>query len=203
MAWEVDEILAKIDRIAELKAIGLNTPRMFFCPHHPKEIDINRTMAWAEQIHKKEPDQIFNIRTYKRYQKTETVGTTHFVDIEFQFLRDILINASNNFYCMVDAETPNNGRWAGNIIINTNAFNRPITYYVEYCTKPERAMVRNADKHKSGNIHNLPTLGTPLAMIVKEALKFPKKDVILEWTLFNGPAGEHRTPLVFWEYRKQ
>ncbi len=201
--WFSKELKAKIYRIEELKNAGLNTPKMFYVPINAESEVIKKAMDWAHKIHIKNPEQIFNIRTYNYIfpAKKESAQTVHLTDINFDDLFWLLQKTNNEYHCMIDAETPNNGRWAGNIVITENEIGRPVKYIIDYCTKPLRAMVRDADKHMEGEIARISELGTPLAMVIREALKFPKKNVVLEWTQFSTKAGIKDEYLVFWEYR--
>ena len=199
--WTTKEVEAKIDRIKELKQAGFNTPRMVFLSHKHKVKDINFIFKWAEKIHKEDPKQIFNIRTYKRERDEETLQTKHYTDILYSKLNSVLQEACLYHNCMIDAETPDNGRWAGNILIQTNEFERPDRFIIDYCHKEKRAMVRDHDKNKAEYLAILGAIEEPLETVINKALSFHKKNVILEWTYFCKPAGEKKENLVWWEYR--
>lgn len=197
------EVFHKIERIRQLADVGLNTPRMYHLFPDDDILAIRSAIRWAQKIHEEEPQQVFNVRTYRTSQGLEEKNTPHITNIEFDNLPEVINEYIQKHYvCMIDAETPENGRWAGNIIIhNQPGYNKGV-YEIDYCTKPVRAMVRDADQHKTGNIQFIQgTLATPLAMVVGSVLQSRMFDNILEWTLFEGSAGVKREPLVFWEYR--
>ena len=200
--WLSQELKEKFARIRELEKNELNTPRMIYLQKNAPDDDFENALLWAKEIHKKDPKQIFNIRTYNRDGKYETINCPHITDIKYENLTKKLWETNADFVCMIDAETPDDGRWAGNILIKTDEHGHPSQYIIDYCVKNIRAMVRDADTTKTGSIRTLHDLGTPLSMIVSNALKFNKKDVILEWTLFKDGAGIKNEPLVFWEYRQ-
>lgn len=200
--WITKEVEAKVDRINELRQAGFNTPKMIFLPYKPSTESLVTALKWADKIHKKNPKQIFNIRTYKRQGDEETLQTKHYVDIKHSNLASTLLKATSLYHCMIDAETPDNGRWAGNVLIQTNEFGRPDRYIIEYCHKKKRAMVRDHNKSLNGNLATKEnTLEPVLLAVIDKALTFPKKDVILEWTYFCKPTGKKEENLVWWEYR--
>jgi len=216
----VKEIEEKVVRLMQLEKMGFNIPRYCYVIHKPLRGITQMALDWAEEIHKQDPEQIFNIRTYAydEKSKTESIKTPHVCDIKFENLENELQKLSNDFFCMVDAETPDNGRIAGNIAIleGRGFISKELKFYVDYCIKEKRAMVRDADssglhfngvakgliKEKEGLEDN--KLEQVLVMVVNKALHFhrTKKNFILEWTYFCKPAGIKREPLVWWEYRK-
>jgi len=159
-------------------------------------------MDWADKIHKENPEQIFNIRTYKRTKFTESNKTVHYTDIKHIDLFSTLDNALMQFNCMIDAETPDNGRFAGNIIIHDEGADKPYRFDLEWCKKEIRAMVRDHDMSTSALLSEKRILTYPLENVIAGAMKFPKKDVILEWTYFCESTGVMNEPIVWWEYRK-
>ena len=205
--WTIKEQKDKIYRILELAGEGFNIPRFFFLEQDPSLGRIDQCLAWAYEINKKEPSQVFNIRTYNYGNKQESCQTEHIVDLSYDDLQKILHNFSNKYNCMVDAETPDNGRLAGNAIIHTDKITgRSKTFTLEWCIKPLRAMVRDANKSFTGpydSIH-MENMKIPIITgdIITKAKKFWRKDVILEWTYFCKPAGIKKENLVWWEYRK-
>ena len=210
MTWTNREINEKIDRIYELKAEGLNTPRMFYLPKMADPPILEEAFEWAAKINYKDPSQIFNIRTYNYSKEVETSQTKHICDISHSNLEAIVLDVNLGFTCMIDAETPDNGRLAGNILLDdvVSPTGRVIStnFTIDFCEKEIRAMVRDHDKHIYGSIvgqlsldlENEPII---LKKVIEKANKF-KHDVILEWTWFCDPAGERGENLVFWEYRK-
>ena len=125
---------------------------------------------------------------------------------------------NDSFSCMIDAETPDNGRMAGNIAIleKREFISKSYEFFVDYCIKEKRAMVRDAES--SGLHFNGTTKGSIiidekfkddkseqiLIQVINKALQLrkTKKNFILEWTYFCKPAGIKREPIVWWEYRK-
>jgi len=209
MKWEVTELTEKVDRIKILADKGLNPPRMFYIPKYD-ESNIKEAMVWAADIHAKEPKQIFNIRTYQRAGDKESLQTKHYTDITFDKLPEILPEALNKFICMIDAETPDDGRVAGNIIISVEELRgRPDNIVIEYCEKKVRAMVRDADKHIAipinqnlvGKLNNAVTESI-LNEVIKKVKMAKLFDVIVEWTYFCKPSGILGENIVWWEYRK-
>lgn len=201
MAWKTKEMKDKFLRIKELQDAGFNVPRMHFVRYGASLQGILSGLEWAAEIHEKDPEQIFNIRTYGRVNRIETLQTEHITDIAYYNLAINLLKGLCQFNCMIDAETPDNGRYAGNVIIYSNELGRRTKFAIEYCQKNIRAMVRDHDQSLEGMIHEVDECKDPLGSIVKKALKF-RPDVILEWTIFSGPAGVKREETVFWEYRK-
>jgi len=211
----VKEAKEKVERLIELEKRGFNIPRFCFAIHQaPNEI-LYKSLEWAREVHKQDPKQIFNIRTYAYdiESKDESIITPHITDIEFKNLENELLTTNTKFSCMIDAETPDNGRMAGNItIIEKRGFiSRTLEYYVDYCKKDIRAMVRDANKTFHGAtkakleesaFHTIEK--NILIQVVNKAIDFhkTKKNFILEWTYFCKPAGIKREPIVWWEYRK-
>ena len=215
----------KIERITELKEAGLNIPRFFYLYKDAHDILRENAIFWAKEIHENNPDQIFNIRTYNYFPNTkiESVQNPHLTDLSFKDLVRQLSIANSAYSCMVDAETPDNGRIAGNILIEEN--NR---FTIEFVVKEKRAMVRDINSHKplysiSGKYadtyrlireyfsdKNLPIIDIPvLSFTIHTAFTLKKENIILEFTYFNVSSGifykENNFPesnIVFWEYRK-
>ena len=211
----VKEVKEKIERIMELEKRGFNVPRFCFVIHQAPEDIINKSLEWAKEVHEQNPEQIFNIRTYAYNEKSknESISTPHLTDITFELLKFTLININKEFSCMIDAETPDNGRMAGNVtIIEKKGFiSRNLEFHVDYCSKEKRAMVRDADRYFSGTTRGKligkdtnPKEVKILTEVVNRAIDFHKikKNFILEWTCFCKPAGIKREPIVWWEYRK-
>lgn len=216
----VREVKEKIERIMELEKRGFNIPRFCYVIHQaPKDI-INKSLEWAEEVHKQDPDQIFNIRTYayNEESKNESILSPHLTDITFELLEFALANINKEFSCMIDAETPDDGRIAGNVaILEKRGFiSKYYEFFVDYCVKEKRAMVRDAENsglHFNGTARSFivekerlkdDELEQVLVQVVNRALRFrkTKKNFILEWTYFCKPAGIKREPIVWWEYRK-
>lgn len=211
----VKEVKEKVERLIELEKRGFNVPRFCFVINQaPNEI-ILKSKEWAREVHKQDPKQIFNIRTYAYNvdSKDESILSPHITDIKFEDLEKELAIVNTEFSCMIDAETPDNGRMAGNVaIIEKKGFiSRTLEYYVDYCKKDKRAMVRDANKTFHGTtrtklketvFHSIEK--KVLVQVVNKAMNFSKtrKNFILEWTYFCKPAGIKREPIVWWEYRK-
>lgn len=216
----VKEIKEKVERLIELEKRGFNIPRFCYVIHEaPKEV-IHKSLDWAKEVNKQDPEQIFNIRTYSYNEssKDESMSTPHITDIEFKNLKKVLLEMNEEFSCMIDAETPDDGRIAGNVtIVEKKGFiSKSLKFYVDYCKKEKRAMVRDADisgLHFHGETRGPivekerlkdDELERVLVKVVNKAIKFNKvrKNSILEWTYFCKPAGIKLEPIVWWEYRK-
>lgn len=213
----IKEAKEKVNRIRELEKMGFNIPRFCFVIYRAPKIIINMSLEWAKEVNKQDPEQIFNIRTYiyNRDSRDETLLTPHITDIKFKDLKKELLTINSKFSCMIDAETPDNGRIAGNVaIVEERGFiSKHLKFYVDYCVKEKRAMVRDADLHFYGKTRGLikekeglenDKVEQILVLVVNKAIKFHKikKNFILEWTYFCKPAGIKLEPLVWWEYRK-
>jgi len=216
----VKEAKEKVNRLRELGDKGFNTPRFCFVIYRAPQRIIDMSLKWAQEVHQQDPEQIFNIRTYAYDEKSkdETMLTPHITDIKFENLNNELLMTNAEFSCMIDAETPDNGRMAGNVTIleKRRFIGKDLKFYVDYCIKNKRAMVRDAEKsglHFHGTTRGLITekkgledneLEKVLVEVVNKAINFnkTKKDFILEWTYFCKPAGVKLEPLVWWEYRK-
>lgn len=197
-SFKSKELVHKVERIKQLMDAGLNTPRMYYIFIEEPGTVLDDLFGWARSIHQKEPDQIFNIRTYRTIGEFEEKNTPHITDLKIEnLIQEILKLRKQNYTCMVDAETPDNGRWAGNIIIHKSTG----IFETDYCTKPVRAMVRQADRYMTGNISSVQGTPTQLAMVIGQVIQAKMYDYILEWTIFEGAAGIKRAPTVFWEFR--
>ena len=211
----VKEVKEKVERLMELEERGFNIPRFCYVIHQaPSEI-LYKSLEWAKEIHKQNPEQIFNIRTYTydMENKNESIITPHITDINFKNLEKELLTTNTEFSCMIDAETPDNGRMAGNVaIIEKRGFiSRSLEFHIDYCAKEKRAMVRDADRYFSGTTRGK-LMGEDtnteevkiLTEVANKAIDFhkTKKNFILEWTCFCKPAGIKREFIVWWEYRK-
>lgn len=198
MNWEIEELISKIERINELKAEGFNTPKFFFLEQGSNPSEIEKCMRWAEKTGR----LALNIRNYSREGKMEGLNKPHDTDVSIGNLKEIVIKRNTHFHCMIDAEVPDNGRWAGNVVIETNAFGRPVSFTIEYCCKAIRAMVRDQDQSITLPLSEAEKyLSYPLDSVLSKAIKFSKKNVILEWTHFCEPAGIKDENLVWWEWR--
>jgi len=210
----VKEAKEKVNRLRELGDKGFNTPRFCFVIYRAPQRIIDMSLKWAQEIHQQDSEQIFNIRTYAYDEKSkdETISTPHITDIKFENLNKELLMTNAEFSCMIDAETPDNGRIAGNVtILEKRGFiSKSMLFYVDYCVKEKRAMVRDANKFRNGETRGPLELTKDdpvekvLVEVVNKAIQFykTKKNFILEWTYFCKPAGVKLEPLVWWEYRK-
>lgn len=204
MVWESREAMAKIDRIKELTSLGLNTPRMYFVPHEYTTREIEDAMEWAKNIHTDNNKQIFNIRTYARTGFIETLQTKHICDIKFEKLRTVLLDTLAEYNCMIDAETPDNGRYAGDIFVEVNEFKRPKRAIFTYCKREKRAMVRDADQSLIMELMKKDyekELCYELLYVLNKVMITKKFETIFEWTWFCKPTGVLNENVVFWEWR--
>jgi len=216
----------KFRRIEELKDHNFNIPRFRFLPINSKEKDIEDIFIWAKEINN--PDQIYNIRTYSysNISKKESAQNPHITDLSLDSLKENLPKFNSDYSCLIDAEIPDNGRLAGNILIEEE----DNSFTIEYVVKEKRAMVRDINKEKffsiSGNyiytrdkikydsadIPDLPFLRKNqiiliLNFIINKSLNLKRNNIILEFTYFSTPSGIFYNNLfpedniVFWEYR--
>ena len=216
----------KFRRILELEEAGFNIPKFFFIHREAKDKFLESTIFCEEDIHKYSPEQIFNIRTYNysKVSKKESAQTPHLTDLSLEELKNILPKTNLEYSCLVDAETPDNGRIAGNIAIEDNN-----NFTIEFVVKEHRAMVRDINSEpffsvsgtKVGNNEVDYDLPSPIngdiiicivvSHVIHKAFTLKKQSIILEWTYFNQPSGifynlpEKKKPeshFVWWEYRK-
>lgn len=224
MAVSVTEQKAKIERLNELEISGLNIPRFYYLPHLSTGDSIERAISWAETIHKSSPEQIFNVRTYNYNYVSgkESISTPHLTDIPFNDLYRIISSAVNSYSIMIDAEIPDNGRLAGNILIQQSP-RSPINITIEFVIRKKRAMVRDINssllRSFSFIYNNLDSILFPsipetenslpvFLFIIHKAMSFPNK--ILEFTYFKSPSGIFynsdklfpENQVVWWEWRK-
>jgi len=226
MAFSYREYLEKEKRIVDMAEEGLNIPRFRYVQILAVRNQIDDVFKWAYEIHDNRPSQRFNIRTYNYAPHTEkeTTSCPHLCDLRIRDLREKLPKLNMDYTCMVDAETPDDGRMAGTIIIHPNRITE-----VEFVTKEKRAMVR--DINFGTNVRRLSSTADPrslfyrdtwrktfpnityteshvLASITKSIYRFYKKGIIFEWTYFKNPSGIFydkvdtiENYIVFWEYR--
>jgi len=222
MSWTTKEVRSKIKRIKELSDLGFNTPRMIYIPYLSSVDKFDEVVNWAMKIYLSSPEQIFNIRTYKRTGQSESVQTIHLTDLSLDELYDNLLRTNVEFNCMIDAETPDNGRLAGNIAIENND-----SFSVEFVVKEKRAMVRDINKESFFSVsgtklkdkfsYSFPSplnediiVAAIISHIIHKSFIINKRNIILEWTYFSKPSGiffndpEKPRPeshVVWWEYR--
>ena len=202
----IKEITEKLKRINKLMNLGFNTPLMWALPFKPVDTDIDELIKWAERtanaiLPENPHEKIFNIRTYRFFvDGTETFQQPHICDIKLSDLETEIKKYCDKYVCMIDAEVPDNGRFAGNIHIVRNSLGRPEFFTLEYCEKDIRAMVRDADKSITKKIDEVSTLQLELFCVVREAMNF-KEEAILEWTWFKNLTGIKNENIVWWEYR--
>jgi len=225
--FQSEERKEKSKRIEELKEAGFNIPRQFYLYQNAHSILLENVLSWASALTANVPNQYFNIRTYKYYPNTqkETSQNPHLTDLSYDELLYHLPIQMLEYSCLVDAETPDNGRIAGNIAIEEDK-----KFSLEFVIKDKRAMVRDTNHHTplysisgyhrdisravrefSLDTNNIFSNRLVLAFVIKEALMFGKINTILEFTHFSTPAGifynneEINFPkknVVFWEYRR-
>lgn len=229
--FTVKEHKEKFKRLEELKNSGFNTPRMFYMNQEADDILIENAISWAKEINDSSPDQIFNIRTYNYsdISKKETSQNPHLTDLLLEDLIYHLPTTNFKYACMIDAEIPDNGRIAGNIVVeNKDSFS------IEFVVKEKRAMVRDINTHHplysiSGKYEDFPSLLSSfnsslkpeqiigpftyyvyvLEFVLKKAFSFNKENIILEFTYFDTLSGifyNQNKPypesnVVWWEWR--
>ena len=209
----IEEQKAKAKRILELHGAKLNTPRMCFIQQGDAILGDGKVAEWTKKVHEEDPEQKFNIRTYMRLGTKEAMGCPHVCDIPFDDVLTKLSLLLTHYHCMVDAETPDNGRLAGNIMVEVNPLGRPVNFTAEFVEKENRAMVRDIQNEKAtivkGTIPPDRTLpfDHKIMSVVERVIRFyavfiPRENLIFEWTWFKGPAGFLHENLVFWEYRR-
>jgi len=202
----VKELSEKLVRIEKLKELGFNTPLMFPIPVNPNQEQIIELMKWATKTatnieRKNFKNKIFNIRTYRYFNDgSETFSQPHICDIKLDNLENEVRKYSRNYICLVDAEVPDNGRLAGNIFIERNPIGRAISFTIEYCEKPIRAMVRDANISITNSVTKAIDMKPELFEVFVRALMFKEK-AILEWTWFKDLTGVKNHNIVWWEYR--
>jgi len=195
--------LSKVRRIEQLAEWGLNTPRMLYVPMNSDgKFDEGSVHAFIKRhaVHTSR----YNLRTYQWDPDTGAEGwnSKHYVHLnEYQVL-DILARVLPERYCMIDAEKPEDGIYAGNIVIQTDGY-----CIIEYCHKMG-AMVRMADTTMEGHwekvqqeaISKVSTYG--LTEPINAVLSVKKPDYLFEWSITNKPSGVEQELLIFWEWRK-
>ena len=220
------ELKEKVKRIEDLRKENFNIPRMFYLEKEAGEMIVNEAYLWAQKINAVDPGHIFNIRTYGHAPSTnmEQKSTPHITDLTVHQVHKELSKANMEYYCMVDAEVPDDGRMAGNIVITPSPGIRfQKDFVIEFVKKDKRAMVRDINTETvhtiSGNCSGyLPEVAQEKDLtyevtrfLVDKAASFSKVGIILEWTYFCKPAGilagiidpefHPDSHIVWWEYR--
>lgn len=249
-ASRIEESLSKMERINVLKAEGFNVPRMYMIPEFTIPENLEKAIIWAKKIGSPIYNiRTYGYNKKNEKESVATVHMTDISLEELEtFLREEYTKYMS-MNLMIDCEIPDNGRISGrSVLIMNNP--KLATFFkdsiiLEFVMKEERAMVRDADKNcfsYTGSIKtdllkgisefskNLPDLNLNLPdnisprevlyHIIIKTLNFYKRDVILEWTMFNTPSGinwnrpkeelenlfsfvpELERYIVFWEYRK-
>ena len=233
MAFTKKEHMEKISRIEDMEEEGLNIPRFVYLKKGSNVERLGHALIWAKELQLSNPEQIFNIRTYDYSEKSEqeTTSCPHITDLTFEELINQLPKVNTAFFCMIDAEIPDNGRMAGTIFIPEE---RNANFTLEFVIKEKRAMVRDINSKKgmislTGNMQIIAKYYDPenileaakrlslpmeslhcqiISHIIKKALYFYKKGLIFEWTYFSIPSGRKykgnspESHIVWWEYRK-
>lgn len=136
----------KVERIEELKDLGLNVPRFFYLNSDEK---IEEALKWAGDIVENIKDKLFNIRTYKYSEKrrVESVLCPHILFLSYpdnlkSKIKELL---EEGYELMIDAEVPENGRISGNVSITRSLRLREdnLIFNFEYVSKDYKAMVRD------------------------------------------------------------
>lgn len=192
--------LSKAKRIEQLADWGLNVPRMVYVPMNTHGDFISSDLFTFFERH---PAKHYNIRTYQFNPKTGDEGwnSKHFVGLSKKRVMFILNDLVRHCYCMVDAEAPEHGKYAGNLVIQTDGY-----CIIEYCFKPG-AMVRMADTVLEGRVKSVinDLLNGPhheLLMPLNVVKDVGKPDYLFEWSITSEPSGVKKEPLIFWEWRK-
>lgn len=192
----------KVERIKQLHNCGLNVARMLYFPKGK----IHK-MKLQEFLAKYSADiGLFNIRTYDwdATDKLEGWNSKHYVGLLPQDITITMDKIYTERYCMIDAEQPEHGTYAGNIVVQNNGYCN-IDYY-----KGDGAMVRMANqaiegdtiKEMENNILMLDEL--PLMGILRKILKLPRdfgRDKVFEWSIHREPCGVNATNDIWWEWR--
>lgn len=194
------ELIPKYQRILNLYKLGFNIPHSLYI-NPAKSFDSQEVIDFIEEHN----SDWINIRTYTRTLNQEGWNRAHYTEIckDVAVVRVKLLHYGG-IQQIIDTETPNNGIWAGSILINFETYN----FIIDYVHKPEgRAMVREVDSYKEGNLYDtfsLTQIASPLRYIVRKSFKYftlPCKSVILEWSLTTQPSGKNQSYEVWWEYR--
>lgn len=219
--WKISELKEKRLRLKELEKFGLNTPIYFYLKKQANDQLFEDFIKWAEAQKEKDPNTIFNVRTYDYGEGDESLLCPHRTDIlQVEELTFIVWDLNEKFFCMIDTEIPDNGRLSGNI--NFYLRNDRLLCAIDYCEKEKRAMVRDADIHYQTEVgkmnhfgklvKELPILNFPNPIletvfakaedfIIKKEFLNKTPSVILEWTYFCKKTGIKKENLVWWEYR--
>lgn len=187
----------KIKRIEQLEKWGFNTPRLLYLP---KATSYNKESV--ELFLEKHKDlSKLNIRTYSYdpHSKQEGYSSKHYVGLSPKKIVKTLDEIISERYCMIDAEIPSDGLYAGNIAIEPK----------NYCTiewfHGKKAMVRMANQSDSGYVENLVETfkekHQSLIDIMNTAFTCPKTNIVLEWSVLKVPGGIKKEKLIWWEWR--
>ena len=230
--------IEKRKRIDELEELNFNVPKNYFVSKECSSEELDSAASWAVNMYKikkenNEPE-VLNIRTYSYDDifKKESISTPHHFNLRQETLISLLPSLIRDYSLILNAESPNLGRISGNI-----ALIAPNDFVIEFVIKSHKAMVRDIDRepfyHLEGaishsdfgieqfiNHHNsistefpipISTIESVLKFIPRQASTYHSRNIILEFTYFEIPAGifsidqrnkpEAELNTVWWEWR--
>lgn len=196
------EVVEKVERINLLEQYGFNTPRFFLV--RPNEIHQikDKLLQFIDGA------SVVNIRTYDRHGKDEEgYNRPHVTNLNYTEVIKKVEELNYQYVCMVDLEHPNDGLYAGCVLVRDED-----CIVVDYCTRENGvgAVVRNANKSitipydDNGRLsfRGLGLIPDEIRLIIQAAMKFPKKPTILEWSYQSTLAGKKQDNIIWWEFRR-
>jgi len=191
-------LMHKINRIYDLYNWGLNIPRMIFfqkgAVYNRKEL----IEFLKRSLHVKK----FNIRTYGYDVETmqEEWSSKHYVGLSEQETIATVDKIIESKFCMIDAEVPDDGIYAGNLVIQKNDY-----CIIEYF-HGSGAMVRMANESVNGSVVEVKKdlrkgKHESLIKVIDVILKLAKRDILFEWSVQRNPCGVLGEEIIWWEWR--
>lgn len=185
----------KIERIKLLKSLGYNTPRMLFIPRYESYLYKDDILEFVKT------SKLVNIRTYDTLDNNrEGYNRPHATKILAEDAYTVLRGFTDQYNCIIDLESPDDGMYAGNIVFDGGSI------IIDYCVRngDAGAVVRNADKTLVlNNPQSVCSSEVPqeIKTIIDQASKFPNKGFVLEWSYQCNPCGLLGVNDIWWEYR--
>jgi hypothetical protein len=185
--------MGKYERIKEFQVLGFNTPEILYI-RRGALVDLRIVGEFFKDCERG------SIRTYSD-DESKNFKCPHYPNRQIPELMELFPKIVDQYHVMLAKPVdPNDTLWCGNLVVDPDGEE----VYVEAIKGP--GTVRDLDRRahdldRKMRVSWWRAQGEPWDIVIPEAVQFPRRGVVIEWSYYRVPVGMKKRQLIFWEYR--